>query len=263
MLGRKLVLAALAGMALTTAVSVTAQSNNDDFTPLNSRIKRDRQFPTELHNAWGDQQTAVNRARSRAMLNQFSRCLYNRSREDSLDLLRRTDAGFVTFEQIGLDNDRAARNYGFRDCLQRVASNQGMGVQLRWSAFGLRQWLLQEAYFARYQDGPSWVKPGNVIGARGFPLSAQQANVQAAMDLTDCVVTADPYTADFLYRTVTGSEDEARALEALRPVLGSCLPQGQQVQLDPYMFRAWVGESLWHAANNSRPGPADTPQGTE
>jgi hypothetical protein len=250
----------LAVVACALAASAAAQSNNDDFTPLNSRIKRDRQFPTELHNAWGDQQTAVNRARSRAMLNQFSRCLYNRSREDSLELLRKTDAGFVNFEQIGLDNDRAARNYGFGDCLRRVANTQGTGVQLRWSAFGLRQWLLQEAYFAQYGDGPSWVKPGNVIGPREYPLSAQQANVQAAMDLTDCVVAADPYTADFLYRTVSGSEDEGRALEALRPVLSSCLPQGRQVQLDPSMFRAWVGESLWHAANHSAPAPTGAAQ---
>lgn len=255
------ILVASAAVAVVLSPSASAQSNNDDFTPLNSRIKRDRQFPTELHNAWGDQQTAVNRARSRAMLNQFSRCLYNRSREDSLELLRKTDAGFVNFEQIGLDNDRAARNYGFADCLRRVANTQGVGVQLRWSAFGLRQWLVQEAYFAQYGDGPSWVKPGIVIGPRDYPLSAQQANVQAAMDLSDCVVAADPYTADFFYRTVAGSEDEARALEALRPVLGSCLPRGQQVQLDPFMVRVWVGESLWHAATHS--GPASAPSAPE
>jgi hypothetical protein len=246
--------------ACALAGPAAAQSNNDDFTPLNSRIKRDRQFPTELHNAWGDQQTAVNRARSRAMLSQFSRCLYNRSREDSLELLRKTDAGFVNFEQIGLDNDRAARNYGFGDCLRRVASSQGTGVQLRWTAFGLRQWLIQEAYFARYGDGPSWVRPGIVIGPRDYPLSGQQSNVQAAMDLSDCIVAADPYTADFFYRTVAASDDEARALEAMRPVLGSCLPRGQQVQIDPFMVRAWVGESLWHAANNSAPAPAGVAQ---
>ena len=253
---RRLILVAAAAISVVVTTPVAAQSNNDDFTPLNSRIKRDRQFPTELHNAWGDQQTAVNRARSRAMLNQFSRCLYNRSREDALELLRKTDAGFVNFEQIGLDNDRAARNYGFGDCLRRVANTQGVGVQLRWSAFGLRQWLVQEAYFAQYGDGPSWVKAGKVIGPREYPLSAQQANVQAAMDLTDCVVAADPYTADFFYRTLAGSEDEGKALEVLQPVLGSCLPRGQQVQLDPGMFRAWVGEALWHAANHSAQAPA-------
>jgi len=249
-----LVLALAAACMLTTPAA--AQSNNDDYTPLNSRIKRDRQFPTSLHNPWGNQQTAVNRARSRAMLNQFSRCIYNRSREDSLDLLRKTDAGFASFEQIGLDNDRAARNYGFRDCLQRVANNQGTGVQLRWSAFGLRQWVLQEAYFDRYKDEPSWVLPGIVIDEREFPLSSGQPGVRAAMDLTDCVVAADPYTADFLYRTVPGTEEEASALATLRPALGTCLPQGQQAQLDPNMVRAWVGESLWHAANHSRPAPA-------
>lgn len=242
--------------ACTLAAPSSAQSNNDDFTPLNSRIKRERQFPTSMINPWRNQTTAVSRARSRAMLNQFSKCVYNRSREDSLELLQKTDAGFVSFEQVGLDNDKAMRIYGFGDCLRRVASNQGTGVRLRFSAGGLRQWLVQEAYFARYEDAPSWVQPGNLIGPRDYPLSAQQPGVQAAMDLSDCVVAADPYTADFFYRTVTGSEDETRALEALRPVLASCLPQGQQVQLDPSLVRVWIGESLWHAANSSRPAEA-------
>ena len=54
--------------------------------------------------------TTVSRERSRAMLSQFSKCLYNRSREGSLALLQKTDYGFNDFAQIGLDNDRAVRD---------------------------------------------------------------------------------------------------------------------------------------------------------
>jgi hypothetical protein len=249
--------------ACTLPSPAVAQGNDDDFTPLSSRIRRDRQFPTELPNRWRNETSAVSRARSRAMLNQFSRCVFNHSNEDSLELLQTTDYGFVDFQQIGLDNDRALRNYGFMDCLSRVANTSGTGVQLRFSAGGLRQWLIQEAYFDRYKDAPSWVEPGLVFGSRDYPLSAQNPGVLAAMDLGDCVVAADPYTADFLYRTVAGSDDEARALDALRPSLASCLPQGQQVQLSPVLFRMWVGEALWHAATHSRPAPAADPEGAE
>jgi len=244
--------------ACTVAGPVAAQGNDDDFTPLNSRIRRDRQFPTSMINPWGNQTSEVSRKRNREMLNQFSKCIYNRSREDSLDLLQKTDFGFVDFAQIGLDNDRASRNFGFGDCLRRVASNHGTSVRLSFSALGLRQWLIQEAYFDRYDDGPSWVKPGNVIGPREFPLSAGRPDIQAGIDIADCVVATDAYTADFLYRTVSGSEDETRALEAIRPALGACLPRGQRVQLTPVQMRLWMGEALWHAANHSAPAPADT-----
>jgi hypothetical protein len=243
--------------ACTVAGPVAAQGNDDDYTPLNSRIRRDRQFPLALPNRWQTETTAVSRARSRAMLNQFTKCVFNRSHEDSLELLAKTDYGFAAFEQIGLTNERALRTYGFSNCLERVANTNGTGVQLRFSAGGLRQWLLQEAYFDRYEDAPSWVQPGIVIGPRDYPLSGDNAGVAVPMDLADCVVAADPYTSDFLFRTAAGSEQEGRALEALRPALGGCLPQGQRVELSPVLFRIWIGEALWHAATHSRPAPAE------
>ncbi len=243
--------------ACTLAVDVAAQSNSDDFTPLNSRIRRDRQFPTSLHNPWGDQTNEVSRKRNRAMLAQFSKCVYNRSREGSLSLLQRTDYGFNDFAQVGLETDRAVRTYGFRDCLSRVASTHGTGVQLRFSAGGLRQWLLEEAYFARYPEAPTWISAGYVIGPRSYPLSADNPGVSGPMDFADCVIAADPFTADFFYRTAPDSDDEKRAIEALTPALGPCLPQGVQVQLSPYLLRVWLGEGLWHAANNSAPAPAE------
>ena len=249
--------------ACTLATDVAAQGNNNDYTPLNSRIRRDRQFPTSLNNPWGDQATAVSRKRNREMLSQFSKCVYNRSREGSLALLEQTDYGFATFEQVGLTNDRALRVYGFRDCLSRVASTHNTGVQLRFSAGALRQWLVQEAYFDRYPEGPHWVRGGNMIGQRTFPLSAANPGVSGPLDFTDCVVAADPYTADFFYRTEAGSDDEKRAVEALMPALGPCFPQGQQVQLSPSLLRLWLGESLWHAANNSAPAPPEAPQEAE
>jgi hypothetical protein len=145
--------------ACTLASDAAAQGNNNDYTPLNSRIRRERQFPTDLHNPWGDQTTAVSRARNRAMLSQFSRCIYNRSREASLALLQKTDYGFRDFAQVDLTNDRAVKIYGFHDCLGRVASTHRTGVQLRFSAGAMRQWLVQEAYFDRYPEGPTWSGP--------------------------------------------------------------------------------------------------------
>jgi hypothetical protein len=249
-----LILSIVASCAV--AAPAGAQSNNDDYTPLNSRIKRQQQFPTEIINRWRTETNAVSRARSKAMLNQFSKCLYNRSHEGSLALLQKTDLGFRDFAQIGLDGERAMRNYGFMDCLGRVANTNGTGVQLRFSATGMRQWLLQEAYFDRYEDAPSWIQPNLVVETRTLPLSERDPSVRAALDFADCVVLSDPYTADFFFRTAAGSDEEKRALEALTPALGPCLPQGQQAGLSPYWLRVWLGEALWHAATASHPGEA-------
>jgi hypothetical protein len=252
----KRLLTVLLAAAVAIPLPSFAQSNDDDYTPLNSRIQRNRQFPTENVNRWRSETSEVSRARSRAMMSQFSKCMYNRSREDALALLARTDYGFVTFEQIGLDNDRALRNFGFSNCLSRVANTHGTGVQLRFNAGALRQWLVQEAYFGRYEVEPTWVQAGNVVAERQLPMSADNGSVLTALDFADCVVVADPYTADFFFRTVAGSDEEKRAIEALTPALSPCLPQGQRIQLSPGLLRAWVGEALWHAANNSAPAEA-------
>lgn len=251
-------------LGAVVAAPVAAQSNNDDYTPLNSRIKRKNQFPLEPRKTFDfKKMSEVNKARSKAMLGQFTRCLYNRSNEKSLDLLAKTDLGFVSFEQIGTTTDKATRVFGFNDCLRRVASTNNSGVVLRFYAGGMRQWLLQEAYFDRYPDEPTWVMPGNVIGDREFPLSAKDQYVNAALDLADCVVGADPYNADFYFRTAAGSDDEKQAIQELMPSLGECIPEGRQMQIDPPLLRVWLGEALWHAANNSAPAEADSSEVTQ
>ena len=147
--------ATLAALGLVLCAPVAAQGNDDDYTPLNSRIKRDRQFPTDLAPRFTPgQMSKVNRDRSRAMLGQFSKCLFRRSNEDSLELLEKTDLGFVNFEQVGLTPDKAARNFGFQDCLGHVANMNASGVAMRFWAGNLRSWLLQEAYFKAFAAAP-------------------------------------------------------------------------------------------------------------
>ena len=257
-----LVLSAL--LAVTDVAPAAAQSNNNDYTPLNSRIRRDRQFPLDLPSRFDPaRSTRLMRERSKDMLVQLTGCLYNRSHEDALSLLERTDMGFADFRQIDVDPDRAVRIYGFSDCLRRVANSNSVSVQLRFTPGALRQWLLQEAYLDRFPDGPSWVRAGNVIAERTLPLSQNIAAVRGSLDFADCVVQTDPYDADDFFRAVAGSADEKAAIEALTPSLGPCLPQGMQVELTPAALRVWVGEALWHAANHSAPPGVERQPGAE
>jgi hypothetical protein len=251
--------AAIAVLSLT-ASPLAAQSNDNDYTPLNTRIRHDRQFPLSPPPNFvpPEKMGKVERDLTRSMSSQFANCLYRRSHEGALALLDKTDFGFVNFSQIGTDGEKAMKVYGFHDCLGRVAEANNTGVAMRFYPMNLRQWLLQAAYLDRYPSGPAWLKPGYVMAARSYPLSAKVLTVHAFMDLADCVVSSDPYNADYFYRTTPGSDAEKEAIAALTPSLGPCVPQGVQLRLQPDELRNWVGEGLWQAANHSAPAPAET-----
>jgi len=250
----RVALAAILVLAAGMAGPAAAQSNNDDFTPLNSRIKRDRQFPTDLQPRFNrDQVSRATRERGTAMLNQLSGCIYRRSKTNALELLSKTDFGFASFQQIDLEGDRALRIYGFQDCLGRVATSNHSGVALRFNPGALRQWLLQEAYLDRYPEGAEWVTAGNVVSERQFPLSGDNAAVRVLMDFADCIVATSPYNADWFFRTVSGAPAEAEAINALMPALAPCLPAGQRIEVSPAALRVWIGEALWHASQNNQP----------
>lgn len=243
------------------ALPAFAQSNDNDYTPLNSRIKHDRQFPLEPppHFVPPDRMDKVERDEAKSMENQFGKCLYHRSMEGAVALLNKTDFGFSNFAQIGLDANKAMRIYGFSDCLTRVADTHNTSVAMRFYPANLRQWLIHAAYLDQYPKGPTWLRPGYVIQARAYPLSQANPAVRAQMDLADCVVSTDPNNADFFFRTVSGSDDEKQAMDKLAPELGPCVPQGVRLQISPALLRVWIGEGLWQAANHSVPAPAEPP----
>jgi hypothetical protein len=248
-------------VALGLPAPSAAQSNDNDNTPLNSRIRRDRQFPLEPppHFVPAEKMGKVERDWTRSMVNQLGKCLYRRSESDSLALLDKTDFGFVNFNQIGMDGDKALKIYGFHDCMGRVATSNNTSVALHFYPQNLRQWLIQAAYMDRYPHGPTWLKPGYVMGPRTYPLSANVPAIRAFMDLADCIVSSNPYDADFFFRTTSGSPEESEAVSRLAPSIAPCVPEGVQLHVSPVELRNWVGEGLWQAANHSAPPPADAP----
>jgi hypothetical protein len=254
----KRLVASMLAISLALPAPAFAQTNDNDYTPLNSHIRRTQQFPTlpTPNFVPYEKMSKVERDQGRSMLNQFTKCLYNRSQSGALELLEKTDFGFYDFKQIGMEMDKAVKIYGFHDCLNRVAASNNSGVALQYTAQSLRMWMLHAAYLANYPKGPTWVKAGNVVEPRTYPLSTNNRLVQAEMAFADCVVSTDPVNADFLYRTVGGSPEEGEAVKDLTPTLGACLPQGQKVQLTPDSLRVVLGEALWHAANHNGPAPA-------
>ncbi len=258
--GLSLIASAL--VVLACPAPALAQGNDDDYTPLNSRIRRDRQYPTEPRTRIDRSQISqAGRERSRNMSDQFARCLWDRSNEDGRDLLVRTDFGFVNFAQIGLNGNSIRDYYPIQTCLSRVASTHNSSVNLSYTAEAMRRWYLQAAYLGTWAEGPTWAVPGQVAGTRAYPLSANNSAVRTALEFADCVVSQDPHAADYFFRTAADSEGERAATQQLMPALGPCLPNGQQIELSPFALRVWLGEALWHAANTSAappPAPAAT-----
>lgn len=256
-----LVAGGLAVMLVAATEPALAQGNDDDYTPLNSRIRRDRQYPLEPRTTIDRRSISeAGRARSRNMVDQFARCIWDRSNEDGLRFLARTDLGFVTFPQIGIQNNQLGDLFPIQTCLSRVANSQNSSIQLSYTAEAMRRWYLQAAYLDTYPDGPTWVVPGQVAGPRSYPLSANNPAVHTSIDFADCVVAHDPHAADYFFRTAADSPQEGAAIQQLMPALSPCLPAGQQIELAPFALRVWLGEGLWHAANTSAPPPPQTSQ---
>ncbi len=250
--------------ALPGIGAVPAVAQSEDYMAPNSRIRRDRQFPTEPQTYYERRElTRVGRSRSRSMIGQFGRCMWNRSNEDSIAFLDMTDMGFVNFEQIGWTREQVSDYFPIDTCLDRVARNNRSGVRLNYTDAGIRQWLIEAAYNDLYPDGPTWLQPGYIIGDREYPVSAAYPQVHASLNFADCLVAANPVDADYFYRTGQDSEEESAAVQRLMPTISGCLPAGQTIDITPFTLRIWLGEGLWHAARNSAPAPVETGEGAE
>jgi hypothetical protein len=70
----------------------------------------------------------------------------------------------------------------------------------------------------------------------------------AMLDMAGCVVRAQPQRSFAFFHTQRGSAAEGRALTELAPAIGSCLPQGESIELTPSLFRAFLAEATYRAA---------------
>ena len=239
-------------LAIPIAAPVSAQGNDDDYTPLNSRIKRDRQFPTEPVTTFSPRElSAVQQRRSMNMEDQFAKCLWDRSNEKGRNFLARSDFGVTGFEEINIKPAKVPDLYPIHTCLGRVADSNASGVSMRFDAPSIRRWYIQAAYLDMYKDGPSWIRPGMAVSERDYPVTPANSPVRAAMALADCVVALDPYTSDVFFRSDPGGADESQAIDTLSPALGACVPDGNQVELSIPLLRRWIGEGLWQASQNN------------
>jgi hypothetical protein len=66
--------------------------------------------------------------------------------------------------------------------------------------------------------------------------------------MASCVVRADPGKSYAFFRTPRGSAAERAAIEGMMPALSGCVGQGENIDLSPPVFRAFLAEAAYRAA---------------
>jgi hypothetical protein len=104
-----------------------------------------------------------------------------------------------------------------------------------------------EAIGARPRGRPARVfEPVSSYYVRYADESARAA--LSMLGMASCVVRADPERSYAFFRTPRGSAAERGAIESLMPALSGCVGQGENIDLSPQVFRAFLAEAAYRAA---------------
>ena len=68
------------------------------------------------------------------------------------------------------------------------------------------------------------------------------------LDMAACVVRAEPQRSYGFFRTPRGSEAERGEIAALMPAISGCVSRGENIDLSPPIFRAFLAEAAYRAA---------------
>lgn len=180
----------------------------------------------------------------------FTRCLAGfqpREVAEWLATMPGTPASRAAQEALLARHQQASR------CVQMGGIEVG-GSELEMPENVMRGNLAQALYLARFPDGA----PPAITGAQPttIPVEVYNARVTAAVDpeseviriFGDCVAAADPMRVDTLVRSDVGSPEENAAINALGPLMGPCLWNGQSIAFSGESLRAALGDGLYRKA---------------
>jgi hypothetical protein len=68
------------------------------------------------------------------------------------------------------------------------------------------------------------------------------------LDMASCVVRADPQKSFAFFQTGRGSVAERAAIEGMMPSISGCVSQGENIDLSPPVFRAFLAEAAYRTA---------------
>ncbi|MEP9401156.1 hypothetical protein [Sphingomonas sp. VNH70] len=172
-------------------------------------------------------------ARARVTLAQFARCTVDRKPSQVSAIVAQPA------ERLG---DTLVAKAADDDCLS--------SGQMRMKPLLMRGALFTELYRRRNQAerrGAAWRMPAVAFDAH-TPVAAADPEIAvqlALLSFAACVVQRDPETAKAVVLKPAASKEQDAAFAALAPLLGPCLPSGQEIKLGKTILEGALGEVLY------------------
>ncbi|MEO1730712.1 MAG: hypothetical protein AAFR64_08240 [Pseudomonadota bacterium] len=188
-------------------------------------------------------------AEARLLVNRFGKCIFDRRKEQSVQLLSVSDYKAIDYQNLGSGEFILTNQVLMDDCLGRARRGGITGMAMTFSNIVLRNALTEAAYLDTYskretpieisEDAPEF------LANRFFVQGATYEDARVSASLADCVVHREPALAHAILYTKPGSDDEKEAVMAIVPAVSGCIPSGIELRLNVKSIRAFVADGLW------------------
>lgn len=175
-------------------------------------------------------------------------CIVSKNQSAVKKYLAHSDSMTIDYTGMGVDPKFAMFMFKLDACKDYNVPQMAQPIFMTPGA--LRNLLLEATYLEKAQ-----AKPAPLMDAGGKPSPSparsfaskedKLASATAFATIADCTATNGLDLADALIRTGAGLPEERQAAVALAPVIGACVPEGQNVSLTPSTIRIIAAEGLW------------------
>ncbi|GEM_PF-1450052 len=179
---------------------------------------------------------------------QLGQCIVARNDAMTKKYLANSDSLTVDYDGMGVDPKFAMFMFRMDACAKYNVPQMAQPVFMTPGA--LRNLLLEATYLEQVKSTPPVALDENgqpaPVPARNFASKDDNLAPAAAFAaIADCAVSKDAGLADAVLRTGAGLPEERDAAVALAPVIGECVPAGQDLKLTLASIRALAAEGLW------------------
>lgn len=174
----------------------------------------------------------------------LAQCYYRFERLRMESLLKNSDPVSVNMDKV-LNRDTFF-SYEMNKCNQKVFDRVKKIDAFRSTPLQMRSMYQEEVYLAANRIVPKIANSETEKVDRTFISVGEELNTaQQIAGIADCIVFRNPAEADWVLRTMPGTDEEIAAAKALSPALRECLPQGQTFKLNHQNIRTLVADGLW------------------
>jgi hypothetical protein len=176
----------------------------------------------------------------------FGRCALRMRKDASAAIMSRSDPVNVDWQAVGIKREKFFSAQGLRECLGKEANDLQLALGMSLNDSSFRAILMEEAYLQRFDSAPTL--PEGAAEQTDRTYVSKGNDLPSAMGLgqfADCLTFRGTAESDAILRTAPGTKAELTAAQAMAPILGECLVEGQKVSLTPTSIRALVADGLW------------------